>query len=272
MLKLGWFSTGKGQGSRQLLTILQEHIASGDLQASIQFVFCNRDPGEAEGSDQFQELVRSYDLPLVTLSSRWFRRERGARRFDQVREEFDQEVLQRLERFEPDLCILAGYMLFTAAELCQRFKLINLHPAPPNGPIGTWQEVIWQLIEQRAKEAGAQIQLATMDWDRGPVITYCTFPLTGPVFDPLWEQADNRTIDELKSAYWEELPLFQRIRQEGLKRETPLLLETIRAFAQGKVKIAGQRVMDEEGQPLSGRCLNDEIEGWLVRHRHAQGE
>ena len=160
MLKLGWFSTGRGEGSTQLLRLVHDQIASGHLPATIQFVFCNRDPGEAEGSDQFQALVRSYGLPLVTLSSQRFRRERGARTFGQVREEFDQEVLRRLVGFEPDLIVVAGYMLFTAAELCQRFTMINLHPAPPNGPMGTWQEVIWQLIEQRASEAGAQIQLA----------------------------------------------------------------------------------------------------------------
>ena len=42
---------------------MHDHIASGDLPATIQFVFCNRDPGEAEGSDQFQALVKSYSLP-----------------------------------------------------------------------------------------------------------------------------------------------------------------------------------------------------------------
>ena len=266
MLKLGWLSTGRGEGSRELLRLVHDQIASGDLPATIQFVFSNREQSEAEGSDQFQALVRSYGLPLVTLSSQRFRRERGARSFDEVREEFDQETMKRLEGFEPDLCVLAGYMLFTAREFCERYTLINIHPAPPNGPLGTWQEVIWQLIQQRASEAGAQIQLATIDWDRGPIITYCTFPTTGPLFDPLWEQAGDRSLEELKSDYREELPLFQRIRGEGLKRETPLLLETIRAFSQGKVKVVDRQVTDEKDRPISGRNLNSEIEAWLEKH------
>ena len=85
MLKLGWFSTGRGEGSRELLRLVQEHIAAGDLPATIEFVFQNRERGEAEGSDQFQDLVRSYGIPLVTLSSQRFRKERGVRAFADVR-------------------------------------------------------------------------------------------------------------------------------------------------------------------------------------------
>lgn len=265
MLKLGWFSTGRGEGSQGLLRLVHDQIVSGSLPATIEFVFCNREPGEAEGSDQFHALVNSYGLPLVTLSSQRFRRERGARTFEQVRLDFDREVLRRLEGFAPDLCTLAGYMLYTGPELCRRFTMINLHPALPTGPIGTWQEVIWQLIQQRATETGAMIHLATEEWDRGPAITYFSFPLGGQSFDPLWEQAAGRTVDEMKAAHGEALPLFQRIREEGVKREQPLLVETIRAFALGKVKVTGRRVTDAQGQPISAYCLNDEIEGWLKR-------
>ncbi len=271
MLRLGWFSTGHGEGSRGLLRLVHDQIASGELPASIQFVFCNRDPGEDEGGDQFQTLVRSYGVPLVTFSSQRYRRQQGAKTFEQVRADYDQEVIKRLEGFQPDLVVLAGYMLFTAAEMCHKFTMINLHPAPPGGPVGTWQAVIWQLIGEQAKEAGAQIQRATMDWDRGPVLTYCTFPIRGQGFDRLWEQAAGRSVDELKAAHGEELPLFQRIREEGVKREQPLLVETIRAFALGKVKVTGRQVTDAQGQPISAYCLNDEIEGWLRRKAGGAG-
>ncbi|MBI2170437.1 MAG: hypothetical protein HYU30_00220 [Chloroflexi bacterium] len=162
MLRLGWFSTGRGEGSRNLLRFIQRHITSGHLPAAIDFVFCNRDLGEAEGSDQFHALVRSYNIPLVTLSSDRFRREHKTRQFDQVREQYDAQVLRRLEGFAPDLVVLAGYMLFTAAELCTRYRMLNLHPAAPGGPMGAWQSIVWRLIEEKAKESGIQVQLATM--------------------------------------------------------------------------------------------------------------
>ena len=184
MLKLGWFSTGRGEGSRRLLELVLKQIASGDLSVTIEFVFQNRERGEAEGSDQFQDLVRSYGIPLATLSSQRFRKGRGAGSFSEVRLEFDREVIRLLEGYQPNLSVLAGYMLYTADELCKHFTMINSHPALPDGPIGTWQQVIWQLINQQANETGAMIHLATEEWDRGPVISYFSFPLRGPLLTP----------------------------------------------------------------------------------------
>ena len=59
--------------------------------------------------------------------------------------------MNRLQGFHPDLCVLAGYMLIVGEEMCQRYNMINLHPAAPGGPTGTWQEVIWQLIDSKAR-------------------------------------------------------------------------------------------------------------------------
>ncbi|MBI4312603.1 MAG: hypothetical protein HY681_12600 [Chloroflexi bacterium] len=266
MLRLGWFSTGRGEGSRALLSFIQGHIASGALPACIEFVFCNREPGEVEGSDQFHALARSYGIPLVTLSSERFRKERKARRFDEVREQYDAQAIQLLSRFDPDAVVLAGYMLFTAAEMCSRYNLLNLHPAAPGGPAGAWQQIVWHLIERKATASGIQVQLATMDWDRGPLISYCTFPITGPTFDPLWRQIEGKPFEEVKATQWEEMPLFQRIRREGQRREAPLLLETLRAVAEDRIKVSGRQVLDREGRPIAGYCLNDQVEAWLKTH------
>jgi folate-dependent phosphoribosylglycinamide formyltransferase PurN len=62
--------------------------------------------------------------------------------------------MERLTGFNPDINVLAGYMLIVGAEMCQRYDMINLHPAIPGGPKGTWREVIWKLIETGASETG----------------------------------------------------------------------------------------------------------------------
>ena len=49
MYRLGWFSTGRGQGSRGLLREMQDKIQSGGIEAEIEFVFCSRDPGGRPG-------------------------------------------------------------------------------------------------------------------------------------------------------------------------------------------------------------------------------
>ena len=266
MVSLGWFSTGRGEGSLGLLQWVQIAIERGELSAKIQFVFSNREPGKAEGSDRFFQQVNDYDIPLVTLSSQGFRRERGGGPFSRHRLEFDREVMKRLEGYEPDICVLAGYGLITDVEMCNRYTMLNLHPVLPGGPVGTWQYVTWKLIEDRAPEGGAYIHLATEDLDMGPVLTYCSFPLRGSAFDPLWSQIEGRSIDDLKSREGEDLPLFQLIRQEGIRRERPLLLETLKAFAKGDIRLEGRRPVDARGDPIGGLCLNDAIERALQKN------
>ncbi len=116
--------------------------------------------------------------------------------------------------------------------------MINLHPAAPNGPDGTWQEVIWQLIEQRADRSGVKIHLVTEELDQGPTIAYCRYPIRGARFDELWREAGLASTKNLRQRYGEELPLFKAIRAEGTKRELPLLVETLAFLSRGDLHIA----------------------------------
>src|SRR3990170_8095856 len=79
-LTLGWFSSGRGPGSRRLLATVHEEIGAGRLDARIAFVFCNREPDQDPQTDLFLEQARGYGLPLICLSSLRFRRERGESR------------------------------------------------------------------------------------------------------------------------------------------------------------------------------------------------
>lgn len=243
--------------------MVQERILQGKLDARIQFVFSNRAPGEAEGSDQFFQLVRGYGLPVINLSSSQFRRARGGP-FSQHREEFDRQVMQLLRDYQPDICVLAGYMLIVGGTMCQKYPLLNLHPAPPDGPIGTWQEVTWKLIKERASQTGAMMHLATEEVDRGPVVSHFTVPIIGGEFESYWQTLSGPGLAQIKAAQGEEFPLFQLIRQAEYQREPYLLLETLRALAGGKIRVHDGQVLDQSGRPLSltrpqGLCLDQEI-------------
>ncbi len=261
VLNIGWFSSGRGPGSRGLLRFVQDHILRGKLDARIRSVFCNRRPGEAEGSDEFFRLVEGYGIPLVTLSSSDFRRARGGR-FAVLRDEFDREALAQIEQYETGICVLAGYMLILSGEMCRRYPFLNLHPALPDGPIGTWQEVIWELIGSRAHQTGAMIHLATEEVDRGPVVSYCTVPLRGEAFDPLWADLDGADLPQIKADQGEDFPLFQVMRAAEYQREPYLLLETLRAVSGGLLRPAPGALLDQHGNPApqsSARCLDGEI-------------
>ncbi len=271
MLSIGWFSTGRGPGSQGLLRFVQDRILAGRLDARIGFVFSNRSPGEAEGSDQFFQLVNGYGLPLVTRSSAAFRRSHreSGLRWPQLRSKFDRLVMDALADYRPDVCVLAGYMLIVGGELCRRYPLLNLHPALPDGPIGTWQEVTWELIRQRAPRTGAMVHLATEDVDRGPVVSYCTAPIIGPSFDRAWQELEGVELEEARAARGEEFPLFQQIRQAQYQREPYLLFETLRAVADGRVVVRDGDALDFGGMSLSrhvppGLCLDPEIDAAMA--------
>lgn len=171
--------------------------------------------------------------------------------------------MELLKASQPDLCVLAGYMLIVGAEMCQRYDMINLHPAAPGGPAGTWQEVIWKLLETGAKKSGVMMHLVTPELDKGPVVTYCTYSLTGKPFTPYWREIRGHSLEEIKRKEGENLSLFQLIRQKGLAREFPLIISTIKAFSEGKVRIEQGRVVDRQGKVIPGYDLTREIEGQL---------
>lgn len=265
MYRLGWFSTGRGAGSQGLLKAMQDAITAGKIKAKIEFVFCSREKGEAEGSDDYLKLVKNYDIPLITYSYQHFKKEKhysgsgkkGA--LPDWRLEYDREVMKRLERFQPDLCVLAGYMLIVGAEMCQRYDLLNLHPAAPDGPKGTWQEVIWKLIAQSAQETGAMMHLATPDLDRGPVVSYCKFPIRGEAYNDRWTELAGKNISQVKLTQNENNPLFQLIREQGVIREQPLVVATVKAFSEVKIRISNHKVYDNAGNLLAGYDLSTEI-------------
>ena len=108
--------------------------------------------------------------------------------------------------------------------------------------------------------SGAFVHLATEDLDRGPVVSYVTFPIRGEGFDELWREAEGSDVAELQARFGEDLPLLQAIRREGVLRERPLLLETLKAVASGRIRVSGGEVVDESGMPTAPLCLNDEVE------------
>lgn len=257
--QIGWFSTGRDKAARDLLTVAQRGIALAEIQADIAFVFCNREPGESKGSDLFLRLVKNYGLPLVCFSSKEFQTDQP-RLSPQWRLDYDREVMRRLKGFSPDICVLAGYMLIVSEEICRRYNMINLHPAAPRGPKGTWQEVVWQLMESKAEETGVMMHLVTPELDEGPPATYCTFPIRGKPFDKYWPEVEGQSIEEIKESQGEGNRLFKLIRKHGLVREFPLIIATLKAFSRGKVRIKEGKVVNAAGKKIRGYNLTKEID------------
>lgn len=251
MFRIGWFSTGRGPGSRNLLKEVMDKKEQGLIDVDISFVFCNwnnlEEPNPRKEQRQlFFDLVNSYKIPLITLSWKEFRPDLRDSDEYSWRNEYGKELRKLIEKYDFDLGVLAGYMLWMDDRTCEKYDMINLHPALPDGPKGTWEEVIWEVIREGHDRHGIMIHLCTKEWDRGDALTYCEFAVRGPGFDGLWEDLKEKlsvsTLDEIIKKEGTDEPLFKKIREEGTKRELPLIISTIDLLASGKVKIINKKL------------------------------
>lgn len=277
MLKIGWFSSGEVNSSegrrsaRELLDTVMSAKKNGILNIEISFVFSNIEPAERPFGDQFFKLVTDYGLPLVTFSSEKFEPEMRKKSREEWRNLYDKACLSSdyLGSYErPDLCALAGDMTIWGSVKCAYFNAINLHPALPGGPAGTWQKVIWEVIKQNSNEHGVMMHKVTPELDKGPVVTYCRFPIKGGCFEKLWniKRSKMSSPEEIKEYERQNKPLSEKIREEGVKRELPLLIYTLKQFADQVIRFEENKVFGGNSELIGGLDLTDKVESYVHKY------
>jgi phosphoribosylglycinamide formyltransferase 1 len=201
-MKLGWFTSG-GESSYILFEKTYNYLKENIPDVSIEFVFCDKSPGESEKSDRFINYVKSLNIPLITLS--WKKYKETFKSSD-VRRVYFLTVRKEIESLNlpVDYIFYIGFMLITTPEIHNTWECINLHPALPNGPAGTWKQVIKELLKDNSSglvKSGAMMHRVTDKLDDGKVIAYFSFSCT----------ADHDTV-----------------RKFGFHGEFPLIIETIK--------------------------------------------
>jgi phosphoribosylglycinamide formyltransferase 1 len=282
-LKMGWLSTGRDPAARNLLQTVYDDLVNNKVPASIEWIFCHRETGDAPPNDEYFERERFFDLaaslnvPVATHSHVRFMpelRKRGlaespsAAEASAVLEEwrnlYGKEVMKTVNMLpQVDIVIMAGYMLIIGDPELEGMVLVNIHPALPWGPKGTWQEVIHQLIAEDAAEQGIMVHLVTKTLDRGPVISYCRFPIRGEGWDALWKQWKSDIKPDSSREEREKHPLFTKIRAEGEIRELPLLRSAIRELACENIVIRDRKIWAGGKLQEAGVELTDMIEKQL---------
>lgn len=144
-----------------------------NLQAIIDACNNAQYPGEvvAVGSNKADAygLTRASDAGIegFTLSHKAF----------DSREAYDLSLIEKIEAYQPDLVVLAGFMRILTPAFVQKFhgKLLNIHPSllPKYQGLNTHQRA----IDAGDKEHGVSVHFVTEELDGGPVILQAKVPV-----------------------------------------------------------------------------------------------
>ncbi len=241
--RIGWFSTARGPGSLNLFTTILRSIDNGEVKARIEFIFINRDVEENEFRKKIIKMAEDHLIPVILFPSDKFRLDLKKKDLAAWRAEYGKEMRKRIAQYDIDFGVLAGYMLIVDPETCRQYTLINLHPALPNTYQGTWEEVLQKVVDNQDTSYGATIHVCTPELDKGEAIAYDSFDLK-----------------EIRESAASKEDLRKSIRAEGVRREAPLLIETIKLLADGELNVQDWMVFDGKGQKVrSYRCLSEKV-------------
>lgn len=151
-------------GGGRTMQNLADHIATGDLPASIELVIASRD--DAYGLERAKKLK----LPTEVIGSKQIpdRTERSKRIFARVREA------------GADLVCLAGYLSLLDIPDDFSSRVVNIHPAllPSFGGPGMYGRRVHEaVLAAGCKVSGCTVHFCDQTYDTGPIITQRTCPV-----------------------------------------------------------------------------------------------
>lgn len=156
------------------------------------------------------------------------------------RESYDVALAELIDRFEPGLVVLAGFMRILTPGFVARYRgrMLNIHPSllPKFRGLHTHQRA----LEAGETAHGASVHFVTEELDGGPLVLQARVPVKpGDVADTLAARV--------------------------LKKEHKIYPQVVRWFAQGRLVIDGDGVPRLDGREISQPLTFDELTPELVR-------
>ena len=157
-------------GSGTNLQAFIDATTNGSLAADIVAVISNK--ADVKGLDR----ARNASIPADVISHTTF----------DSRESFDEALAEKIEGYQPDLIILAGFMRILTPVFVDRFlgKMLNIHPSllPKYQGLNTHQRA----IDAGDSEAGTTVHFVTAELDGGPIVAQARVPvMAGDTADTL---------------------------------------------------------------------------------------
>ncbi len=133
------------------------------------------------------------------------------------RERFDEALAEAIDRFAPDLVVLAGFMRILTPGFVHRYhgRLLNIHPSllPSFPGLATHR----QALDAGVKFHGATVHFVTPELDHGPIVEQAVVPVLEDDTEPV---------------------LAARV----LAQEHVIYPRAVREFVEGRMWLDGDRV------------------------------
>jgi len=197
-------ASGRGGNLQAII----EAVGTGKITADLKVVISDK-------KDAFAlERARQANIPAVYINPKDFA----------DRETFDRVVIEKLREFKIDFVVLAGYMRILSNFFVEQFpnKILNIHPSllPAFKGAHAMKDAFEQSIAAKGNLSvtGATVHIVIPELDAGPII--------------LQEQVKIDPKDTLESMEEKIHAIEHRIYPQAID-----------LFAQGKLRIKGQRVL-----------------------------
>ncbi|MCD0469538.1 phosphoribosylglycinamide formyltransferase [Flavobacterium sp. JAS] len=180
MKKIIVFASGSGTNAENII----KYFAKTKI-ANVVSVFTNN------ASAKVIERAKNHQIPVEIFSKS---------------ELLERNVLQKIQEIDPDLIVLAGFLLKFPENIIENYpnKIINIHPAllPNYGGKGMYGMHIHRaVVENKEKETGISIHFVNENYDEGGIIFQKNVALT----DQDTAETVAEKIHELEQKYFPEI-------------------------------------------------------------------
>jgi phosphoribosylglycinamide formyltransferase-1 len=180
MKKIIVFASGSGTNAENIIKYFEK-----SKTARVVSVFTNN------ASAKVIERAKNHQIPVEIFSKN---------------ELLERNVLQKIQEIDPDLIVLAGFLLKFPENIIENYpnKIINIHPAllPNYGGKGMYGMHIHRaVVENKEKETGISIHFVNENYDEGAIIFQKNTALTNE--DTAETVAEK--IHELEQKYFPEI-------------------------------------------------------------------
>ncbi len=155
-------ASGSGSNFQSIINSINAKI----IDASIVRLIASRD-----GIGAIDKAIKA-GIPFAVINKKTF----------DSTEHFESVLLRELTDAQPDLIVLAGYLVQVPVPIIRAFegKIINIHPSllPAYGGKGYYGlKVHSAVIQDKQKESGCTVHMVTEEYDEGPILAQSKVPV-----------------------------------------------------------------------------------------------